>query len=70
MDSLLHGCRYADMLSMASAPQHPYVSTAMGIHDQPNPKHLASLENRVWRRRHLVQGKMAFIKERGVSEFQ
>ena len=29
-----------------------------------------TLENRVWRRRRLVQGKMAFIKERGVSEFQ
>ena len=30
-----------DRVCMASAPQHSYVSTAMGKHDQPSSKHLA-----------------------------
>ena len=33
-----------DKVCMASAPLHPCVSTAMGIHGQPSSKHLASLK--------------------------
>ena len=32
-----------DKVCMASAPQHPYVSTSMGIHVQPSSEHFASL---------------------------